>query len=281
MAAPAAPTPPPPPPSRRASLHLAPARSQASVDLDRQPIRERGGVVLPTPPFVPWAAFLRELDRRWQVGPPTWPNPNMAIVGMAGSGKSRLTREITELRDRVVLFGTKLVDEPLYAPLIKDGWKLRDRWDPTDTSQDRVIFRPPLYSPSREDLDRQREAFRRALMSLYRVGGWTLWLDEVRYLTELLKLDRELNLLWLQGRSAGTVMLALTQRPVSVPLNMFEQSRFLITFKIKGLEDRRTMASYAGENQPVVIDVAARLPKYELLMVDAEDDYAVRTRVGS
>jgi hypothetical protein len=118
-------------------------------------------------------------------------------------------------------------------------------------------------------------------MSLYRVGGWTLWLDEVRYLTELLKLDRELNLLWLQGRSAGTVMVALTQRPVSVPLNMFEQSRFLITFKIKGLEDRRTMASYAGENQPVVIDVAARLPKYELLMVDAEDDYAVRTRVGS
>lgn len=226
-----------------------------------------------------WPQFKRELDRRWLPGPPSWPNTNMAIVGTAGSGKSRLSREVVELRDRVCLFGTKLVDEPLYGPLVKDGWKIQDHWNPSDTSRERVIFRPPLRSPTKEDFARQREAFRRALVQVYRIGGWTLWFDEVRYLSETLKLADELNLLWLQGRSAGTTIVALTQRPVSVPLNMFEQSRHLITFKIKGLEDRRTMASYTGGSQPTVMAVAEQLPKYELLYVDTEDDWMARTRV--
>lgn len=250
--------------------------------LDGQAIRPtRGGEQFPMPPFVKWAEFRHEFDTEWAPGPPHWPNPNVAIIGLAGSGKSRFTREIVKLRDRVVLFGTKMADEPLYGPLLKDGWKMRDRWNPEDTSNDRVIFRPPLSSPTKEDLERQKEAFRRALLQLFRVGGWTLWLDEVRYLTEMLGLARELNLLWLQGRSNGLVMVALTQRPVSVPLNMFEQSRFLVTFKISGRDDRQTMASYTGALQPVVFEVAAHLPKYELLYIDSEADVALRTRVGS
>lgn len=274
-------TPPPPPPAPRSRLRLGAVRPAASAQLDREQIHARGGELLAMPPFLPWPVFMRELDRRWRPGPPDWPNPNIAVVSMAGSGKSRFVREIVGLRDRVVLFGTKQQDPPLYDPLVKDGWKIQARWNPQDTSHERVIFRPPLAGPSKEDLAHQREAFRRALIQLFRVGGWTLWLDEVRYLSETLKLADELNLLWLQGRAMGVVIVALTQRPVSVPLNMFEQSRFLATFKVKGQEDRRTMSSYTGEAQPVVFDVAARLPKFELLFVDAEDDWMVRTRVGS
>lgn len=275
------PPPPPAPPSRQpARLRLGAARPPESVALDGQRLRGRTAAEqVEVPQFVPWPQFRRELNHRWLPGPPDWPNTHIAIVGRSRSGKSRFTRAIVDLRDRVCLFGTKLVDEPLYGPLIKDGWRVQDRWNPQDTSHERVIFRPPLRSASKEDLSRQREAFREALIRVFRVGGWTLWFDEVRYLSETLKLADELNLLWLQGGSAGTTIVALTQRPVSVPLNMFEQSRYLVTFKIVGLEDRRTMAGYAGAAQPTVMAVAEQLPKYELLFVDTEDDYMARTRV--
>lgn len=234
---------------------------------------------MPVPPFVAWPQFRRTLDGLWQPGPPTWPNTHIAIVGATRSGKSRFTREIVELRDRVCLFGTKLVDEPLYTPLRQDGWRMQDQWNPLDTTHERIIFRPPLRAPTPAELARQADAFRSALLQVFRVGGWTLWFDEVRYLSETLKLANELNLLWLQGGSGGTTIVALTQRPVSVPLNMFEQSRFLVTFRITGLEDRRTMSGYAGMAQPVVMTVAERLPKYELLFVDTEEDVQMRTKV--
>lgn len=173
-----------------------------------------------------------------------------------------------------------MVDEPLYGPLLRAGWRLQDKWDPAQTDERaRIIFRPPLRSPTGRDIEAQREAFRMALVRAWQTGGWTLWFDEVRYLTEQLGLQRELNLLWLQGGSGGTTLVALTQRPVSVPLNMFEQSRFLVTFKITGVEDRRTMAGYAGAEQPVVFDVAARLAPKEFLFVDTELDIALRSKV--
>lgn len=275
-------TPPPAPVPRSARLSLGPARPASSVALDGQQLAHRGsreGVTVP--PFVSWPQFRRTLDGLWVPGPPTWPNTHIAIVGATRSGKSRFTRAIVDLRDRVCLFGTKLVDEPLYGPLQQDGWVMQDHWNPQDTRNERVIFRPPLRAPTQVELDRQREAFRGALLQVFRVGGWTLWFDEVRYLSETLKLANELNLLWLQGGSGGTTIVALTQRPVSVPLNMFEQSRFLVTFRIAGVEDRRTMSGYAGMSQPVVFEVAARLPKYELLFVDTEEDLLMRTRVTS
>lgn len=230
-------------------------------------------------PFILWPEFQAMLRRLWRPGPPDWPNTNLAEVGKAGSGKSTLARELALMRDRVVLFGTKMEDEPLYGPLQKQGYVIQDYWDPTDTRQERVIFRPPLKDPSQEEIAKQREAFRYALVRAWQVGGWTLWFDEVRYLTEQLRLKDELNLLWLQGRSIGLTILGLTQRPVSVPLNMFEQSRFLITFRITGLEDRRSMAAYAGDAMPVVMEVARVLEPKEFLFVDTELDIICRSRV--
>lgn len=230
-------------------------------------------------PYVHWPEFKSILNRLWVPGPPDWPNTNIAIVGKARSGKSTFTREIADLRTRVCLFGTKMIDEPLYGPLEDRGYQIKSRWDPADTSEERVIFRPPLKDPSPQAIAQQREAFRVALVRVWQLGGWTLWFDEIRYLSETLRLAGELNLLWLQGGSAGTTILGLTQRPVSVPINMFEQSRFLVTFRITGRDDRQTMASYAGTAQPYVFEIAAMLAPHELLFVDTELDILLRTRV--
>lgn len=270
---------PPRAPSPSGRLRLAPLRPIESVALDRQGEVRRGSQSFPMPPYVKWPEFMHVLADTWHMGAPDWPNPNVAMVGAAGSGKTTLARQILQLRDRVCVFGTKTQDASLYGPFQRLGYVLRSEWSPERVDEPRVIFRPPLAVPTRAALFQQQEAFRRALLAVFQTGGWTLYFDEVRYLTETLRLANELNLLWLQGRSLGICMVAGTQRPVSVPINMFEQSRFSFLWRISGAEDRKTASDYTGANAPVVREVTAVLPPHEALFVDAERDTLIRTRV--
>jgi hypothetical protein len=261
------------------SLRFSSVRNGQSVALDSRELRPRGHEPSAMPPYEHWPEFRRYLRQTWTVGPPNWPNSNVAIVGTAGSGKTTLARDILQLRDYVCVFGTKRSDASLYAPMEKLGYKIRDEWSPERTDEPRVIFRPPLSAPTPQALNAQREAFQKALLSVFQTGGWTLYFDEVRYLTETLKLATELNLLWLQGRSEGVTIVASTQRPVSVPLNMFEQAHFFFLARISGAEDRKTAAAYTGPSAPVVYEAVATLPPHEFLFIDNEMDVLVRTKV--
>lgn len=204
----------------------------------------------------------------------------MAIVGMAGSGKTTMARELLRLRDYVVVFGTKTQDASLYAPLQKQGYVLRSEWDPGDVDDRKVIFRPPLSEPTTKGLERQREAFREALLGIFDTGAWCVYLDEVRYLTETLKLATELDLLWLQGRSLGVTIVASTQRPVSVPLNMFEQSAHTFLFRITSRDDRARAGEFTGPNAGRVFETTAMLPPHEFLYIDSVHDQLARSRVA-
>lgn len=261
-------------------INVRAIRPPESTRLDGAAVKPRGEPAQDVPPFVPWASFYPWFGQYWEVGPPDWPNPNMAIVGMAGSGKTTLARELLRVRDYVVVFGTKTKDASLYKPLEDQGYVITDKFDPGNVEHPKVIFRPPLSEPTTKGLEKQREAFREALLGIFDTGGWCVYLDEVRYLSETLKLHTELDLLWLQGRSLGVSIVASTQRPVSVPLNMFEQSAHSFLFRITSRDDRARAAEFTGPNAGRVFETVSLLPPHEVLYIDSVHDTLVRTRVA-
>lgn len=218
---------------------------------------------------------MRYLRVNWSTG------QHMALVARTRSGKTTAARQILTLRDWVVVFGTKERDPDLYDALEAQGYVIKESWSPSDLSNNRVILKPPLGEGEDSDFARQRDTFRRALIGLFRTGGWTLYLDEARYIAVDLNLRTELDRLWLQGGALGVTIVAATQRPRAVPLNMFEQSAYFCLWRISDREDRVRASEMLGPLQGVAFETTAMLPRYEFLLVDLNEDRAFRTKVGA
>jgi hypothetical protein len=215
------------------------------------------------------------MARNWKIG------QHMALVAKSGSGKTTFAREILALRDWVVVFGTKIRDPDLFEEFQRQGYVVKHTWSPFDTSNPRVIFAPPLPSPTKEGRAAQAEAFRRVLIELFQLerGNWTVYFDEIHYLTKDLNLQTEIDTLYLQGRALGITLVAATQRPRQVPRNMFAQSDWFGFWRVPNSEDRVSASQLVGGQEYVAREAMEVLPQYEMLLVDSVRDVAMRTKV--
>lgn len=269
----AAPTPPTPPRLPRKRLKFAPVRPLESLALDGATVKPRGGALTMAPPFTPWNVFLPWFQTEWAQG------EHVALVARSQSGKTTLARQILGIRSNVIVLATKVKDDALYRPLQELGYELVTTFDASNLSKPRVIFKPPLPDPSRASIKKQADAFREALVDIFLTGGWTIYADELRYLSQVLGLQDEIDTLYLQGSSLGVTMVAATQRPVSVPLNMFQQASKVFLWRINDRDDRRRASEYLGPNSGMAFEVIDSLPRYEALYVDVVSDLTTRTRV--
>jgi hypothetical protein len=248
-------------------LRLAPIRSAGSVELDRQTLRGE-----PLPPFIRWDEFLFRLRMR--------PGEHITIVGVTGSGKSVLARMLLRRRDYVAVLGTKNRDPELYGAFMRDGYVLVERFDAEPPpGRSRIIYRPRMSTPDEAGLDAQRTAFRRMLTEVYEVGRWTLYADEVWYLTNRLNLATILETFWTAGRSLEITLVASTQLPVSIPLLAFDQATHLFLFRNTDRRRIDRMAEFAGANREVVRAVIPRLPQHEFLYVNTRTGNLARSKV--
>lgn len=224
------------------------------------------------PPFVRWDQFRDRLKFRQ--------GEHITIVGTTGSGKTLLARELLNFRSYVAVLGTKNRDPELYGPFEKRGYDIVEDFDPTpDEDESKIIFRPRLTTPDKKGRDRQADAFRAMLFEVFDVGRWTLYADEIWYLTHQLGLASIFETFWTQGRTERISVVASTQLPVDIPLLAFDQATHLFLFRNTDRYRIRRMAEFAGSDFELARYVIPRLPSHEFLYVDTRSGTMLRSKV--
>lgn len=210
------------------------------------------------------------------------PGEHITLIGPTGRGKTEL--EIALLRERTwgVFLSTKRKDST-QAELRQVGFRVIT--DPAQLNPEvhnRFLFRPPFPRSASAAVIKaaHKRVYGVMLMRLREQMGWTIGADEVHYLTEFLGLGDEMDLLWRQGRSEGTSVIANTQRPRHIPLVAYSQATHLFFWSSPDLADVRRI----GEMTPLPIQhitaALATQSKHDVLYVNtvSGDMFQTNTR---
>lgn len=225
-------------------------------------------------PVLPWQAFLDFMN--WGQG------EHVTLVGHTGAGKTELSVSLLERRKYVVFLGTKSQDstqdalKKMHYQVVQDSKGIE-----VDIST-HLIVRPDFPKVSAAKLKTyHQDVFRESIMRVYRQGGWTLDIDECRYITEYLGLRDECMLCWLQGRSKDISVLASTQRPRFIPLEAYDSASHLFFWRSTDLDNVRRVGELAGINKEVVTGIVGKLPMHDVLYVDTRSGRMAITNTRS
>ena len=150
---------------------------------------------------------------------------------------------LAEFCQYVMVLATKRND-PLVSQLQADGYLITGRLEDIVYTQDEPVHKKVVYWPqypakttTQERLKLLAADFRRALDYADRIGGWAVLMDETMFLYRNLKLERELEMLWIQGRTQGVSVIANAQRPAYVPRLAYSQATYLFIWQTGDKDD--------------------------------------------
>lgn len=240
-----------------------------SQHIDRPPVTT-GERFYEPPKSVSWRDFLA-FYFDWVQG------EHVTLIGPTGQGKTTLAMEILPLRDYVLAIATKQRDPVLYQ-LERRGYQTVRDWETTSEVHPKIVLTAPLEKGS-DSIPDQRKAVHNALVRVYVQGGWCVYLDEARYITEFLGLSKDTELLWQQGRSAGVSVVAGAQRPAWVPRDAFAMATHLFFWRTSDARDLETIGGLGAFDPKTIAYEVARLPKFTVLYLNTRTSEKVITRV--
>jgi energy-coupling factor transporter ATP-binding protein EcfA2 len=178
------------------------------------------------------------------------------LIGPTGSGKTTLAQALLPMRRHVIAFASKIRD-PLLTEFRQAGYRTTSEW-PTWFNEDeaRLLIWPRIGTqPKRlwDELAKQRSVFRRVLTDAYVMGRWCLYIDETWYMTNYQRLSRELELLWLQGRSNLISVVAGAQRPRHLPVAAYSSTTHLYVWPTRDAADLKRLAEISGKVNPAEV----------------------------
>lgn len=221
-------------------------------------------------PRVPWDRFVRDHLSQWHAG------EHFALIGPTGQGKTTMLQNILPYRPYVVVFATKPRDESMEA-FIRAGYARRTKWraEPAAEVPRRVLW-PDASKINSEET--QREIFADALGKIYREGYWTVALDELWYVINILKMESYVKTFLLQGRSLGISLVAATQRPAFVPLEVYDQSTHLMFWRDNDETNLRRLSGISWRSSDLIRGVVADLDRFQVLYINTRTGEMLRTR---
>jgi hypothetical protein len=220
-------------------------------------------------PRIPWDVFVRD-ELRWRSG------EHFALIGPTGQGKTTMLLNLLPLHPYVVVFATKPRDKTMDT-LIAQGYLRMERWQSLDPKQypRRVLW------PDATRMDSaitQRDIIHHGFGAIYREGGWTVAVDETWYLANELKLGHDIKVYLLQARSMGISLLCATQRPASIPVEIYDQSTHLMFWRDNDENNLKRISGISWRSAALVRYVVSNLDRHQVLYVNTRTGRMVRTR---
>ena len=232
------------------------------------------------PPKVSWSSLRAKLAAEWV------PGEHVTIVGPTGSGKTHFAVSLAELCKYVLVLAAKRQD-PLVSDLQAHGYIVTRDLAEIQWTADRdggplePVHRRIVYWPSSpEKLNPQQliaahtRAFGGALDWADKSGKWCLIVDETLYLADHLRLQRELDHVWFQGRSQKLSVIACAQRPSRVPRLAFSSASYLLLAQTNDAGDLERLREISAGFPRGMIDDAVQSLDYdahEFLFVSTRD----------
>lgn len=169
--------------------------------------------------------WLESFKRQWE------PGQHVLLVGHTGSGKTVAAEDMLLLRKYVVVVATKAKDKSLDA---YKGFAKLDEWPPA-WNQKKILFwkKPKALG----DFASQQIAIYKLLNDVYQHGGWTVYFDDLVFLTGTLRLKEPVRMFYTQVRSQGVSIVSSLQRPFWAPLEAVSQSTYALVFAVHDEHD--------------------------------------------
>lgn len=232
---------------------------------------EMFGLKFKPPDTIPWPDMLDRIDNLWIPGEA----PHHSIVAQTRGGKSFLVRHgiIEPLcqGDKVLIIDVK-GDDPTLAGfghpvrnLPKWNWRFWN--DEPDSKWFRLIVE--------EDWNRARSQVAQVLAQVRKEGGWTIYLDETRALTDPrppgIRLQPEVEQVWLRGGSRNNCLLAGTQAPKWVPNSFYTQPQFFWIGRVEDEDSHKRLREIGSVNRGLLPTISS-LKKHHFMEVDNQED---------
>ena len=212
---------------------------------------------------IAWGDFLSIFAPLWKQG------EHVTLYAATGQGKTTLALEILPIREYMMVFATKQKYQKLFVTLQSQGFKVIKNFDnpPNPEVTPKVILHCAPSDTGAKARVKQKAVYGRALDYIYKAGGWGLYVDELKYVTDNLKLGSEMELLYLQGRELGVSIIGTSQRPAWVPVVAIAESTHLFIGAQSDQRDIDRIAEGSGRKGRVIRPLIDSLEDYQFLYV--------------
>jgi len=224
---------------------------------------------------IPWDAFTKRTFR-------LKPGQHVGVIGPTGQGKTTLVINILPMMPYVTVFGFKPRDKTLDQLMRRNGvgggrYARIPRW----VNRDADLMPRRVLWPDMTRLDATRHNrghYLRALEEIYLDGAWSLYLDDLWYMANHLKLDHEVKVYLTMFRSLEGNLIVSSQRPSWIPLEVFDQSTHLFFLRDNDETNLKRISGISYRSARVVRDTVANLEEFECLYVNTRTGFMCRTR---